>query len=80
MNVKLWHAKRSAKRIEKMEVNLKKFQSYVDFTKKCIKREWTKLDGLLKELDEKDNVLFGLEAGFIDREDYKEMMKKAKKE
>ena len=64
IDLTLWKAKRSLKRIRKMEKNLVKFQSYVDRTNEWKKEEQARLNLLLKGMSEEEFLLFANETGY----------------
>ena len=73
MSIKLWICKRLTKSIEKKEQQILKLKIAIDTLNKWIKQDKKKLNERLKQLTDEENLEYGLQCGFIDK-DYRNIL------
>lgn len=72
----LFRAKRSRKRLDRLDKQLIKFQNFVKKIKGWIKEEEKKLQRLLNNLSKDDTLKYGVQTGFITENEFDKLMKK----
>ena len=78
MSIKLWICKRLTKRIERKEQQILKFKIAIDTINKWIKQDRKRLKERLKQLTDEENLEYGLQCGFIDKEELRTIRRKRK--
>lgn len=64
IDLTMWKAKRTLKRIEGMEKNISQFKNYVSRAKQWKKEELTRLNLLLNSMGDADLLLFANDTGY----------------
>lgn len=75
MSIKLWLCKSLTKRIEKKERQIIKFKLSIDTLNKWIKQDKKRLQERLNQLTDEETLEYGLQCGFIDEEELKNIRK-----
>ena len=78
MNINYLNAKQVTKNIELYNLKLETLQDEVNLLKMVIGIETKKLNTLLKTLTKEENIEYGLECGFIEKDEYTAIMDMAK--
>lgn len=66
-NIKIWRAKRLLRRIERLELSIKKFQSYIVKTRQWIRIDKKELKQCLNDLNPMEFFDFGKETGYLEK-------------
>ena len=78
MSLRLWFCKRLTKNIERGERQILRLKIAIDTLNKWIKQDKKKLNERLKGLTDEENLEYGLQCGFIDRQELKIIRGKGK--
>mgnify|MGYP001558684273 CR=1 FL=1 len=73
MNLRIWICKNLTKNIERKEQQILKFKIAIDTLQKWIKQNTKELNKRLKKLSIEENLEYGLECGFINKEEFEDM-------
>ena len=71
MSFRLWICKRLTKRIEVKERQILKLKIAIDTLNKWIKQDKKKLNEMLKQLTDEEDLEYGLQCGFTDEAELK---------